>query len=99
MFDASHPLPGQMGPSLPIVGRAAERVLLIEQLSAMEAGHGNVVIIGGEAGIGKTTIARDLAAQARSRGYPVIAGRCYDLMAVPPRAVARLGRAVYALHR
>jgi len=68
----------------PMVGRTAERALLNEQLASMRAGHGNVVIIGGEAGIGKTTIARYLVDQAKSAGYLTIVGHCYDLMAASP---------------
>jgi DNA-binding CsgD family transcriptional regulator len=73
-----------MGPPPPVVGRTAERVLLSEQLAAVRAGHGNVVILGGEAGIGKTTLARDLARQARDAGALVVPAFCHDLMAAPP---------------
>lgn len=76
--------PEARGSGPPLVGRAAERVLLSEQLRAAQSGRGNVVIIGGEAGIGKTTIARDLATQARAQGCVVVAGHCYDIMAAPP---------------
>lgn len=84
MPDEARAAIGTVGPTPPMVGRTAERVLLSEQLSAMEFGRGNVVIIGGEAGIGKTTIARDLAAHARARGYHAFVGHSYDLMAAPP---------------
>ncbi len=73
-----------MGPMPPVVGRTAERVLLSEQLAAVRAGHGNVVILGGEAGIGKTTLARDLARQARAAGVVVVPAFCHDLMAASP---------------
>lgn len=79
--------PGTMGPSAPMVGRAAERVLLNEQLSATLAGHGNVVIVGGEAGIGKTTLVRELDAHARASGCLALSGHCYDLMAASPYGV------------
>jgi DNA-binding CsgD family transcriptional regulator len=73
-----------MGPAPPIIGRLAERVLLEEQLTATRAGRGQVVIVGGEAGIGKTTMARNLAAYARNTGCQVLLGQSYDLMATPP---------------
>jgi DNA-binding CsgD family transcriptional regulator/tetratricopeptide (TPR) repeat protein len=76
--------PGTMGPLPPMVGRSAERVLLREQLADVEAGHGQLGIIGGEAGIGKTTLVRDLVSRARAKHLPVIVGQCYDLMATPP---------------
>lgn len=72
-----------------IVGRSAERVLLQEQLAQAEAGNGQLVILGGEAGIGKTTLARDLAATATERGSRVIIGHCYDLTATPPYGLWR----------
>jgi DNA-binding CsgD family transcriptional regulator len=84
MSNATQQAHGMTGPAPPLVGRAAERVLLNEQLSAVLAGRGNVVIVGGEAGIGKTTIARDLARQARVAGASVLPAFCHDLMAAPP---------------
>ena len=68
----------------PLVGRSAERVLLREQLNAALAGHGNLTVVGGEAGIGKTTLARDLVRQARDAGALVLPGFCHDLMAAAP---------------
>src|SRR5207253_2944735 len=48
------------------------------------AGQGGLVLIGGEAGIGKTTLAEDLGHQAQARGAFVLVGRCYDLSETPP---------------
>jgi DNA-binding CsgD family transcriptional regulator len=48
------------------------------------AGHGRFVLIGGEAGIGKTTLARDLVTEASARGDRVLTGACYDLSNTPP---------------
>ena len=48
------------------------------------AGRGRLVLLGGEAGIGKTTLARDLAAEATARGARVLTGACYDLTNTPP---------------
>ena len=48
------------------------------------AGHGGFAIIGGEAGIGKTTLVNDLAGKAEERGALVLTGHCYDLMTTPP---------------
>ena len=47
-------------------------------------GRGRLVLLGGEAGIGKTTLARDLAAEATARGVRVLTGACYDLTNTPP---------------
>jgi DNA-binding CsgD family transcriptional regulator len=69
---------------LPVVGRTREIARLHEQLAAALAGHGRLVLIGGEAGIGKTTLAESLCREARERGARVLVGRCYDLTETPP---------------
>lgn len=46
------------GPPL-LIGRSRERSLLRAQLDEALAGHGGLVILSGEAGIGKTTLAAD----------------------------------------
>jgi DNA-binding CsgD family transcriptional regulator len=68
----------------PLVGRAAERALLREQLDAALAGQGRLVLIGGEAGIGKTTLAREVCREAAMEGATVLVGHCFDLTATPP---------------
>ncbi|HET9014257.1 MAG TPA: ATP-binding protein, partial [Thermomicrobiaceae bacterium] len=76
---------GVIHPRKPLlVGRERERALLCRQLDAMLAGHGSLVLVGGEAGIGKTTLVEDLAAQAEGAGCLVIWGHAYDLTVTPP---------------
>ncbi|MDQ3549055.1 MAG: ATP-binding protein, partial [Chloroflexota bacterium] len=67
-----------------IVGRQHELELLRRWLAATLAGRGGVVLIGGEAGIGKTTLVGLLCRQALERGALVLTGHCYDLTATPP---------------
>ena len=67
-----------------LVGRTLEQLFLREELAAVLAGRGRLVLLGGEAGIGKTTLARDLAAEAAARGVRVLTGACYDLTNTPP---------------
>jgi predicted ATPase len=67
-----------------LVGREREQVFLREELASTIAGHGRLVLLGGEAGIGKTSLARDLAREASARGAPVLTGHCYDLTNTPP---------------
>jgi DNA-binding CsgD family transcriptional regulator len=67
-----------------LVGREREQVFLREELAATLSGHGRLVLLGGEAGIGKTTLARELARDAAARDVCVLSGHCYDLTNTPP---------------
>lgn len=66
-----------------LVGRSREQVVLREALADASSGCGRLVLLGGEAGIGKTTLAQDLAAAAGG-AFDVLAGHCYDLSNAPP---------------
>jgi DNA-binding CsgD family transcriptional regulator len=74
--------PGSAPPLL--VGRSRERRLLRAQLGAALAGRGGLVILSGEAGIGKTTLAEDACQEASSAGALVLVGHCYDRTETPP---------------
>lgn len=74
--------PGSRSPLL--VGRSHERGLLQAQLSAALAGRGGLVILSGEAGIGKTTLAEDICREAGSTGALVLTGHCFDRTETPP---------------
>jgi ATP/maltotriose-dependent transcriptional regulator MalT len=65
--------------TVPHVGRERERDHLREAFDLATRGHGGLVIISGEPGIGKTTLAMDVIDSARSRGGFVLLGHCYDL--------------------
>jgi DNA-binding CsgD family transcriptional regulator/tetratricopeptide (TPR) repeat protein len=67
-----------------LVGRIQERASLHEELAAAITGNGRLALIGGAAGIGKTTLVRDLMREARNRDMLVLAGHCYDLTNTPP---------------
>jgi DNA-binding CsgD family transcriptional regulator len=62
------------------VGRVRELEALGRALDAMAAGRGETVLVGGEAGIGKTRLASELARQARTAGFAVLVGRSIDLV-------------------
>ncbi len=68
----------------PLAGRERERAALGERLGAALAGRGGLVLIGGEAGIGKTALAEAACREAAARGALVLVGRCYDLTETPP---------------
>ncbi len=67
-----------------LVGRGREQQELLHLLTRLQSGSGRFVLIGGEAGIGKTTLVQDLTERARERSIPVFAGACYDLETTPP---------------
>jgi DNA-binding CsgD family transcriptional regulator len=74
--------PPRFGPL--IVGRAREQIYLREELAATLRGRGSFVVLGGEAGIGKTTLALDLAREAADQGASTLVGHCYDRSNRPP---------------
>ncbi len=74
--------PEPLAPAL--VGRDHERAALRAALTAACAGRGSLVLVSGEAGIGKTALAETLLAEAQGRGALVLVGRCYDLSETPP---------------
>ena len=61
-------------PILPFVGRHAEMGRLLEAWSRAARGRGTCVFIGGEAGIGKSRIAREFAHAVEDRGGRVLFG-------------------------
>jgi DNA-binding SARP family transcriptional activator/tetratricopeptide (TPR) repeat protein len=64
------------GPAL--VGRATEVAELRAAWSRAAAGEPSVVMLVGEAGIGKTTLAEFIAAEAAHDGATVLRTRCYE---------------------
>ena len=67
-----------------IVDRDREREQLRAVLNQARSGRGRLVLIQGEAGVGKTTLAEDLMQEARQHDFMVLAGDCYDLTTTPP---------------
>jgi DNA-binding CsgD family transcriptional regulator len=62
------------------VGRARELAELERALEATRAGSGLTVLLSGEAGIGKTRLASEVATRARVQGFEVLLGRAIDLV-------------------
>ncbi len=69
---------------IPLIGRELEFARLKQMLSQAMAGHGSMVMIGGESGIGKSHLARALGDEARRKGALCIVGHCYEMEGAPP---------------
>lgn len=90
--DGGMPAPGRGGPAgsgpkspgragsaaLALAGRANELATLRRLWSAAAAAQAAVAVIAGEAGIGKTSLAEALAAEAAQDGATVLRARCYE---------------------
>lgn len=63
----------------PFVGRVEELDRLTRGLDAAFEGRPGIVLIGGEAGIGKTRLVRELSDRARERGARALSGGCVSL--------------------
>jgi len=84
----------QVPKSRPIAGKETQLIDRIEEMNLLREavdralrGEGNLVFVCGEAGIGKTRLAREVGAYARLRGMQVLYGRCpalFKMDGVPP---------------
>ncbi|MET9242375.1 BTAD domain-containing putative transcriptional regulator [Nonomuraea sp. NPDC003709] len=73
------PAPVPAGPgSDRLVAREGELRILEELLARARHGRGGLALVTGEAGIGKTSLARAVADLATARGFRVEWGRCLD---------------------
>jgi DNA-binding CsgD family transcriptional regulator/tetratricopeptide (TPR) repeat protein len=69
---------------LVLTGRTREQAALRACLAAAFEARGRLILVCGEAGIGKTTLVADLTREAQASGALVAAGHCYDLTETPP---------------
>jgi predicted ATPase/DNA-binding SARP family transcriptional activator len=65
------------GPFLPLVGRAAQWAALLEAYGSVGP-DGRLIVLEGEAGVGKTRLAEEFLRGVAARGAPVIAVRGYE---------------------
>jgi predicted ATPase len=68
-----------LAPTSPLRGRAVELRTLVDALGRAAGGRPAVVIVEGEAGIGKSRLLAEALEAARARGLQVVAGRGQDL--------------------
>src|SRR4051794_3595648 len=65
-------------------GREREQQRVSPLLTTAQNGRGHLVLIAGEAGIGKSALVRELTIEAVEAGAGVLTGHCYDLSVTPP---------------
>lgn len=63
-------------PPTPLVGREAEMTEIRAAIEQAAAGKGQLVVIGGEAGVGKSRVLIELVSQAYRRGAYALGGDC-----------------------
>jgi DNA-binding SARP family transcriptional activator/tetratricopeptide (TPR) repeat protein len=74
-----------LGGSPGVVGRSAALAVIRETLGALvDQRSGGVLLISGEAGIGKSMLAAELVRRAREREVDVLVGRCHEADLPPP---------------
>lgn len=71
---------------IPFVGRMAERTQLLDQLDKARGGTGGLMVVLGQAGIGKTRLLEFLAQSADWRGWQVAWGRGEEFALPQPYA-------------
>ncbi len=66
-----------------LVGREREMGVLVDALESARSGAGRLVLLTGEAGIGKTRLADAFAGEARGADARVLWGRCWEAGGAP----------------
>ena len=66
------------------VGRRQEMTHLTKALARARQGRGQVILLAGSGGMGKTRLAQELGAQAEQEGVAVLWGRCLEEPGAPP---------------
>jgi DNA-binding CsgD family transcriptional regulator len=66
-----------------LIGRVAELDAVDRLLARAAGGHGQVALIAGEAGVGKSRLAAEARRRAAQQGFAILQGRCFE----PDRAL------------
>jgi DNA-binding SARP family transcriptional activator len=91
--DAQEP-PAEGDRAAPFVGRESVLEHLNDRLTQADAGHGRMILVSGEAGVGKSRLVAEIAGEARRRGCHVLwggSGAPTNHLAYGPFAVALEG--------
>ena len=92
-LDVAYPFPDDPAP---LVGRIAELEVLLEHWRDAKSGRSTAVFIGGDAGIGKTRLARAAARSVHEDGGAVLVGRCDEMLPAAFRPWIEVLRAIIA---
>jgi tetratricopeptide (TPR) repeat protein len=57
---------------------------VLAALDTAAGGQGRLLLLAGDPGVGKTRLAQEVALHAQTRGFHVLAGRCYEQYAAVP---------------
>jgi DNA-binding SARP family transcriptional activator/ABC-type cobalamin/Fe3+-siderophores transport system ATPase subunit len=68
----------------PLIGRSAELMVLHGALEDARSGQGRIVVLLGEAGIGKSRLVAEILTEARQRNGRVLFGRAYESAQILP---------------
>ncbi len=71
-------------PATLVVGREAEKKVLAEALLEARRGSGNIALIRGEPGIGKSCLASTFAESVEDEDTWIIYGQCHETLGSPP---------------
>lgn len=74
------PIGGFLGalPAGMLIARDPELAKILAALDAVSAGAGQMVLLAGEPGVGKTRLAQEATLAARNRGFLLTTGSCYE---------------------
>ena len=79
------PVPRTVTPDqTPYVGREVELARMRALVERVRGGAGAAILIAGEAGVGKTRLAREIANEVQRLGFGVLRGHCLDMDGAPP---------------
>jgi class 3 adenylate cyclase/tetratricopeptide (TPR) repeat protein len=83
--------PGSLAPAsvagparTPFIDRDNERAELRQAVELALGGHGGLVLVCGEAGVGKSRLIQEVNAEAEARGMGILTGHCVHMEGVEP---------------
>jgi len=66
-----------------LIGREAERAQLLQIMQEARSGCGSLILLQGDAGVGKTRLAEEALVMARRLGCQTLVGRCHEQQGTP----------------